>query len=455
MPSAQRTVHVFSADRSLGIDAMPSLSSVRVFVENGHVIGVEGSIAGTEGEPFAAGEVPASAEDRPENDAPIRLVRHALGEVVLTPAFVDAHVHLELSQWNAPPAAPGESFSEWVRRVIAFRQSEAYDRRTAIAAGIAECLASGTVAVEDIAQPGTTGADYGTTVQQGRCERNAAFDDTPAVDVTAYFEIIDPAGDRISQWATAAEAFIDDCRRHGVQPGLSPHAPYTVPFAVLQKVMDLACQKGVSVAMHLAETAAEAELLAQRTGPFRRLLEERGLWNESLWPPEVTMRDYLRELARAPAARIIHGRYLRDAELRFLAERSDRMTLVVCPLTHEQFGREAYPRTFAQLPNVAVGSDSRASSPVLRVSASLERLGAWGWAAGKRLWAIGTGQTLDRGPTFPAVGANADFLAWRIDGEGVGLSADADTWYDAILDRGELQAVYRRGGRIFPRGKHA
>ncbi|GAB6167420.1 amidohydrolase family protein [Thermostilla marina] len=447
MPSGKRTVHVFSAARLAGIDAIPSLRGARVYTEAGRVVGITGIVAGTGGEPFAIGNIPS-------DDALIHLERHALGEVVLTPAFVDAHVHLELSQWNEPLPG-GESFTEWVRRVIAFRQSEAYDRRAAVAEGTAECLAAGTLAVEDIAQPGTTGADYRIARQQGCCRTGESDGEDIPIDITAYFEIIDPGGDREEQWLPAAEAFIDDCRRHGIRPGLSPHAPYTVPFPVLQKVIDLACRKCVPVAMHVAETAAEAELLAHRTGPFRRLLEERGLWNESLRPREITMGDYLRELARAPAARIIHGRYLRDAELRFVAEHADRMALVVCPLTHEQFGREAYPVAFAKLPNVAVGSDSRASSPVLRVSTSLERLRAWGWARGMRLWEIGTGRTLSHGPLFPAVGAQADFLVWRVEGDGDRVSDRADTWYDAILDGGELQAIYRRGRRLVPFGDPA
>ena len=127
--------------------------------------------------------------------------------------------------------------------------------------------------------------------------------------------------------------------------------------------------------MHLAETEAELELLAEGTGEFRELLEEFGLWREGLFGGGKRPMQYLETLAEAPAPLIVHGNYLDDAELRFLAARP-HMTLIYCPRTHAAFGHREHPwRRLLELGgSVAIGTDSRASNPDLSVFAELQFL---------------------------------------------------------------------------------
>ena len=119
--------------------------------------------------------------------------------------------------------------------------------------------------------------------------------------------------------------------------------------------------------MHLAESKAELQLLCSGEGPLRDLLVERGLWGQLALPRGLRPLDYLRQLARAQRALVIHGNYLDDDELAFLAKHADQMALVFCPRTHAFFRHEAYPLAKALSLGVAValGTDSRGSNPDL------------------------------------------------------------------------------------------
>jgi cytosine/adenosine deaminase-related metal-dependent hydrolase len=74
-------------------------------------------------------------------------------------------------------------------------------------------------------------------------------------------------------------------------------------------------------------------------------------------------------LAESPRTLVIHGNYLDQEELTYLAAQRERMSLVYCPRTHEYFFHPPYPlgQALALGVRVALGTDSRASNPDLRL----------------------------------------------------------------------------------------
>jgi cytosine/adenosine deaminase-related metal-dependent hydrolase len=125
--------------------------------------------------------------------------------------------------------------------------------------------------------------------------------------------------------------------------------------------------------MHLAESPDELELLAAGTGLLRELLEDRSMWDGEAIPVGSRPLDYLRLLAEAPRAVVIHGNYLAADEIALLGERRDAMSLVYCPRTHAYFGHPTYPleAMLAAGVRVALGTDSRASNPDLGLLAEM------------------------------------------------------------------------------------
>jgi cytosine/adenosine deaminase-related metal-dependent hydrolase len=164
---------------------------------------------------------------------------------------------------------------------------------------------------------------------------------------------------------------LERARAHLGQPGgqsrgVSPHAPYSVHPDLVRGLVDLAVSRRAPVAMHLAETRAELELLADGTGEFIPFLEGLGVWRADAIPRGTRPLDYLRELARSENALAIHGNYFAADEIDFLSAHPN-ISVVYCPRTHAFFRHDPHPwrKLLARQVNVALGTDSRASSPDL------------------------------------------------------------------------------------------
>ncbi|MDZ4683863.1 MAG: amidohydrolase family protein [Planctomycetaceae bacterium] len=283
-----------------------------------------------------------------------------LGDVALIPGLVNCHTHLEFSALTEP-LSPGLPFTDWIRRVIRYRQEQPGIVPQAIQKGLSESLAGGVTLLGDIASTGWTWADYTNAAMRPRC--------------VVFQELLGLSDERVA-------AQIELAKQHSSanQPfdivGLSPHAPYSVHPELLGAALIEAQARSTSIAVHLAETAAERELLADASGEFREFLSSLGLWREGIFG-ERTFADWLHALAELPRALVIHGNYLNQSELAMLA-RSPHVTMVYCPRTHAAFGHPPHPwqDLIAIGGTVAIGTDSRATNPDLSLWRELQFLAA-------------------------------------------------------------------------------
>jgi len=282
-----------------------------------------------------------------------------LGNVAIVPGLVNAHTHLEFSLLPKPIPTAGD-FAEWIRSVVKYRRENPDIVSEALRTGILESTRHGTTLVGDITTSGWSISDYAESHFSG----------------VLFQELIGLSEDRITSQLNSARSRLEANRsiNHPLL-GLSPHAPYTVHETLLRSSIDMARQFDVPVAMHLAETESELELLTDGTGCLRNLLEEFGLWKEGLFGIGQRPQWYLEKLAECPAALIVHGNYLNDRELQFIASRP-QMTLVYCPRTHAAFGHPEHPwrRVLEWGGRVAIGTDSRASNPDLSIFSELQFL---------------------------------------------------------------------------------
>ena len=133
------------------------------------------------------------------------------------------------------------------------------------------------------------------------------------------------------------------------------------------QAVQVSSQHHFPLALHLAESREELQLLHDGTGPLVQLLQDFDQWDAAAIPRSSVPLDYLRVLAEADRALVIHGNYLSDTEIGFLASHGQHMSVVYCPRTHAYFGHDPYPlsKMLAAGVNVAIGTDSRASSPDL------------------------------------------------------------------------------------------
>ena len=348
-----------------------------------------------------------------------------LGEVVLLPGLINAHVHLELSDLS-----PGErpaSFGAWVLRNMAARSvlgdRHATTIRAAALAGAAESLRFGVTCVGDVSR------DCAIT--------RPALRDGP-LRVVSFGEVLALAQRRTLLDKRLALATDGSARSDSLSIGVSPHAPYTVEPDAYRACFAAAVAGGLPICTHLAETPDEAEFLATHTGSLRAIYDALGTWDDRV--PLVTggpialagrvgLLDHPTLLA--------HVNYASDAELDTLSR--GRASVAYCPRTHAYFGHppHRWRDMLARGINVCVGTDSRASSPDLNVVDDLRLVRRQSPDVESRtLWELVTTRaagSLGRDDVGAiAVGIHADLVAFE--------AASADP-LDEILKGGRLPRV--------------
>ena len=285
-----------------------------------------------------------------------------LGNVAITPGFVNAHTHLELSPIEAEGGEHGGPEDEvaWLRRVIDQRRGITRDDlRAAVCRNLAATLASGTTLVADTTTAGLSWEQVARAPVRavvfaeliGLSRRRSAQTDQEARDWLA---------------TVTPEAQVASCSL----PGLSPHAPYSTAGWLYRH----AATTRLPLSTHLAEMPEELDLLEHRGGRLRRFLEDLGAWDDDWEPIGPSPADYIRKgpLRRADWL-VAHGTYLRPDEFWQLrpeaAPDGQRVAVAYCPRTHARFGHAPHP--FRALLErgviVCLGTDSLASTPTLSV----------------------------------------------------------------------------------------
>nr|WP_286177655.1 amidohydrolase family protein [Rhodopirellula sp. JC639] len=277
-----------------------------------------------------------------------------LGEVAVMPRMVNAHTHLEFSDCRSPIGQPGISLAEWIGKVIAARGVASEDQRNArIRDGIAESAGSGVGLIGDIATPPS---------------QYPSDTDTTIVSFAEVLGLSDVrAGERLE---SAEKHAVTVAENPSVEFAVSPHAPYSTPPELVGRCVELAVQTGAPLAMHVAESPDERELLRFGSGRFAEVLRGAGLWPKGVfpWQGDQPVSDLIDAIADAPRVLLVHGNDLQDDEIERIA-RHPHLSVVYCPRTHAFFGYDAHPvQTLLDAGvRVALGTDSRASNPDLSV----------------------------------------------------------------------------------------
>ena len=279
-----------------------------------------------------------------------------LGEVVLIPGLVNAHTHLEFSDLDQPLGQSRMPFVDWLRLVIQnrFRGMESgKNKADVIAAGIENCADAGVVSIGEIATSPVEIRSY----------------EDKRVDVTLFLERLSRDAARIDHVGAECETWLADQSKHSginVIKAVSPHAPYSVHPSLLNNLVRQSIENRCPVAMHLAETREEIQLINELNGPFVDFLKSISAWYPQTYTRGTSILDYLKVLSKAPLALVVHGNYLTDQEISYIAKHGN-MFVVFCPRTHAYFGHETYPmeKLIRAGVNVVIGTDSMASNPDL------------------------------------------------------------------------------------------
>jgi aminodeoxyfutalosine deaminase len=378
-----------------------------------------------------------------------------LGRVAILPALVNAHTHLELSflRGRVPPST---TFLEWVRTLLRVRrEAAAVDPARivgAAAAAIVEACSSGTGVFGDVANTTAT----------------VPLLKAAGVSARVFFEILGFNASDPSALVRAARTTIEAAARHAgaalpapaaarlsdrVSVSLAPHAPYSVSPALFQSIRaDLDAHPDNRTTVHLGESPEEVEFLRTGTGPWRALLGELGVWNDTWCPPATSPARYLNDLGfLGPRVAAVHGVQFTAGDVAVLRARNT--AVIVCPRSNRHVGVGLPPLAsfYDAGLRVAVGTDSLASVDDLNLFTELaEMRRAAPTVSARRLLESATatgahvlGLDADHGTLRP--GTRADLIAVAVP-EGIedvedveeylvsGLTPDRVSWVTAFDD---------------------
>jgi cytosine/adenosine deaminase-related metal-dependent hydrolase len=317
----------------------------------------DGAVVAHAGRIIAIGRAEEIARKHPD------AVEHSYPNAVILPGLINAHVHLELSDLTRPPQPA--TLADWLGQVV--KQSappgEAGEQRIAqaVKAGVQQCLKFGVTSVGDISQ---------------RCTITRSLLRGGPLRVTSYGEVLAMAARRSLLEPRLAVAADQSQRSERLTIGISPHAPYSVEIPGYQRCLEEALKHDLPIATHLAESPAEAEFLSAQTGPLRDLWQRIGGWDNAVprFPDgPIRMAHSLGYLAY-PKTLLAHVNHCDDDELKLLA--AGKASVVYCPRTHAYFGHppHRWREMLARGINVAIGTDSCASSPDLNLVDDLRLL---------------------------------------------------------------------------------
>ncbi|WP_417730548.1 amidohydrolase family protein [Rosistilla oblonga] len=284
-----------------------------------------------------------------------------LGDAAILPGLVNAHTHLEFSDLASPIGTAGMSIADWLPEVVRARRKQqlTQDQRTAaILKGIDEVVRGGTALLGEIA---TKPWPYEAVAAQ---QSLASGSD---LRIVGFCEVLGLSPSRSREMLDWADTQIADGGNDRIEFGISPHAPYSVPPALLESCIDRARNHSIPLAIHLAESLEERRFIESGDGPLRETFESLGLPGLEQYPLAISIDQMIQRVATAPRGLLVHGNYLSADEIQSIASHRQRLSVVYCPRTHAFFDHAPHPVAdlMAAGVRVALGTDSRASNPDL------------------------------------------------------------------------------------------
>lgn len=355
-------------------------------------------------------------------------------DCTILPGLVNAHTHLELSEFRCGQAPA--SFVDWIMQLVprgkATAESVAASVARSIPLGVAQCLRFGTTAVGDISR---------------HCSVSRPLLRNGPLRILSFGEVQAMAQRRVLLEERIATVIDDTFASASLRIGLSPHAPYSIEPGGYRRCLEVARGRSLPLATHLAETRDEAAFLSDHAGPFRELWEHIGAWDGNVpkfsggpirLAASLGLLDYATLLA--------HVNWCDDQELALLS--NGKASIVYCPRTHAFFHHP--PHRWREMLsagiNVAIGTDSCASSPdlnlveelrlVRRIAPDLPAL---------ELWKMVT----TRGARAIEMDSQAGCLAAARRADMVLFATSADDPFASILDENLLPAEIWIGGRRY------
>jgi cytosine/adenosine deaminase-related metal-dependent hydrolase len=270
-----------------------------------------------------------------------------LGDVLLMPGLVNAHCHLELTAMRG--FLEDIDFRRWILRLTNARRA-ILDRDALLDSaryGIEEGLRNGVTAYADTCSSGV--------VIQAMREAH--------VRGIMYQEVFGPDPAQCAKSIRGLRDAVAGLRYLEtplVRVGISPHAPYTVSDDLFRATADLAREQRLPMAVHIAESEVERELVVEGGGSFAEGLRRRGIAVTSRGRSSIDLLNGLGILDVQPL--LIHCVRVDARDIEHMAR--SRSSVAHCPVSNAKLGHGLAPldEMLSAGLTVGLGSDSMASN---------------------------------------------------------------------------------------------
>ena len=336
-----------------------------------------------------------------------------LGDAILLPGLVNTHTHLELTAMRG--FLENCQFAEWIDKLRQTRNEILDDEMLLDSArfGIIEGLEAGITTYADTCSSGVVMRAMRELGVRGIVYQEVFGPDPSHADV-AMREL----EDRIETLQLEQTEL--------VSPGVSPHAPYTVSDRLYQAAAQFANSRRLPLAMHIAESEPEHDIVVNASGDFAERWKRRGIAVARRARSPIELLERHGALDRGPL--LIHCVRVDDADIAIMARR--RCAVAHCPASNAKFGHGIAPLLplLAAGVRLGLGSDSVASNnrmdildearlAVLIHRAATRRHDAFGAHQALELATIGGARALGLESRVGSLepGKDADLAAFRTD----------------------------------------
>lgn len=279
-------------------------------------------------------------------------------EGIISPGFVNAHCHLELSHMKGMIAAHS-GLQEFVKQIVGLRKVEDGIIQQAISSAENEMYNNGIVAVGDI-------CNTLDTLSQKQKHKLAYYSFVELYD-------LDPtrADDKINTGLKMQEAFEQNC----VRASLVPHAPYSVSFNLWKLLSNYFGAH--TITMHNQETIDENEFFENKSGSFLGMYERTKVSLDFFEATGLSsLQSVLPYFKKAARSILVHNSFTSAADIKAVQKQMPNSFWCLCPNANQYIEKTMPPIELlrANAAEIVIGTDSYASNWSLNILDELKTI---------------------------------------------------------------------------------
>jgi len=279
-------------------------------------------------------------------------------EGIITPGFINAHCHLELSHMKGM-IPPHTGLQEFVKQIVALRQVAPEAIQEAIVAAETEMIENGIVAVGDI-------SNTLDTLSQKAKHHLAYYSFVELYD-------LDPARaeDKIIAGLEIQKQFQENC----VRASLVPHAPYSVTNNLWHL---LSAHFGIhTISIHNQETPDENEFFKTKSGSFLGMYERTKVNLDFFEATGLSsLQSILPIFKNAHHGILVHNSFTSAEDIQAVHAAMTNAFWCLCPNANQYIEQTMPPVELlrSEKANIVIGTDSYASNWSLSVLDELKTI---------------------------------------------------------------------------------